>query len=100
MKTTNRTRRRCSGMTMGNMLIVMLLVFFAVMTVTQFSTSTVQNAFKGRDATMTVALSDAGVSEVAGRDEGSGVGLNRPDSLLDSARSQVENQWAAFIERF
>ena len=96
MKTSNRSRRR-AGMTLGNVLIVMLLVFSAVMTVTQFSASTMQNAFKGRDDSMTAALSGAGVTEIAGWEQSA---ATRPDSLLENARAQARNQWDAVVKRF
>ena len=98
MRTSYRTRR--SGMTLGNVLVVMLLVFFAVMTVTQVSARTVNNAFKDRDDSLTVALADAGVSEIAGREEGGRTENIRPDSLLDGVRSQVRDQWDTLVERF
>ena len=94
MRTSYRTRR--SGMTLGNVLIVMLLVFFTVMSVTQFSATTVNNAFKGRDDAMTVAFADAGVSQIAGRGESGRVENIRPDSLLDGVR----DQWDTLVERF
>ncbi len=96
METSKRRTRRSAGMTLGGTLVMMLVVFVSLMGVTQFSARTVQGAFSGRDASLTVALDEAGVGEGSGRVND----ITRPDLLLENARAQAQSRWSAVVERF